>query len=340
MYSKHIRVTRDGTVVGQPTGSTTFEYDLYFDAPNVGEYEDHTVTVLAWDDAGNSSFKSYTVTFHFIDEGDVTGTATIVLDATTVGLGILDTCTVQIRQGVPASQQVLDALEAYGYEASYDGTVNVGFYLRRISRGGMADNAAVPDNLWAIILRDGIQTNASQHYRDSLGEYDYTMGSGWMYSINGGTYAGRGLSSYYLTDGDTLYLRFTLAYGKDIGGSDSNHGHFSGYCGEWINGGYIQLSHDYVETSRVEPTETEDGYIEYTCAICGDTYREVLPATGVSPTPAEPTPTPTPVEPTPTPVEPTPTPSEPMPTPAEPTPTPAVPTEEPTSETQQEANSP
>ena len=24
----------------------------------------------------------------------------------------------------------------------------------------------------------------------------------------------RGLSGYYLTDGDTLYLRFTLAYGK------------------------------------------------------------------------------------------------------------------------------
>ncbi len=37
------------------------------------------------------------------------------------------------------------------------------------------------------------------------------------------------------------------------------------------------LGHDYVETSRVEATE-EDGWIEYTCTRCGDSYEVILPA--------------------------------------------------------------
>lgn len=42
-------------------------------------------------------------------------------------------------------------------------------------------------------------------------------------------------------------------------------------------------SHAYLQTDRVEPTETEDGYISYLCPGCGDTYDEVLPATGIIP---------------------------------------------------------
>ena len=38
-------------------------------------------------------------------------------------------------------------------------------------------------------------------------------------------------------------------------------------------------SHAYLQTDRVEPTETEDGYISYLCPGCGDTYDEILPAT-------------------------------------------------------------
>ncbi len=38
--------------------------------------------------------------------------------------------------------------------------------------------------------------------------------------------------------------------------------------------------HDYVEKERVEPGCEEDGYILYECSECGDTYKEVLPATG------------------------------------------------------------
>ena len=38
--------------------------------------------------------------------------------------------------------------------------------------------------------------------------------------------------------------------------------------------------HDYVETGRVEATCTADGSVTYVCALCGETYTEVLPALG------------------------------------------------------------
>lgn len=83
-----------------------------------------------------------------------------------------------------------------------------------------------------------------------------------MYSVGGNTYAGKGLSGYYLTDGDTLYLRFTLAYGKDIGGYSSTGGSYGllpSYCGKWLNGTYIE-EHVWGEpTQTVAPDCTHPG---------------------------------------------------------------------------------
>ncbi|MDO4618973.1 MAG: hypothetical protein Q4B31_05555 [Clostridia bacterium] len=86
-----------------------------------------------------------------------------------------------------------------------------------------------------------------------------------------------------------------------------------------------KLPHTYTETITKEATATEDGEKTFTCSKCGDTYTEVIPATGEA-TPEEPTITP---EPTETPVvEPTVTP-EPTVVPTTPTPEPTV-TPEPT----------
>lgn len=51
-----------------------------------------------------------------------------------------------------------------------------------------------------------------------MGEFDFTRGSGWMYAIDGDVYPGRSMSLYPVRPDMTIYLRFTLAYGKDIGG--------------------------------------------------------------------------------------------------------------------------
>ena len=293
IYSNQIRVTLDGKTVEKSYGDSQPTYELYFDPPQLGDEETHIVRVLAWDGNGNSTMKVYTVTYHQISEGDPAGSVDVVLDATTIGLGILDTGTLDIVEGETAASVLLRFLQERGYEPDYQGSAAMNFYLRRISRGDIAYRANVPEHLWELILRDGITTN-DNYDRDSIGEFDYTQGSGWMYSINGTLYEGTGMSGYKVRNGITIYVRFTLSYGKDIGGYDSTgggYGSLSSYCGLWINGGYQALGHDFVETDRLEPTETEDGYIHYRCSKCHEEKTDILPATGGGTEPIEPAPT-------------------------------------------------
>ena len=41
-----------------------------------------------------------------------------------------------------------------------------------------------------------------------------------------------------------------------------------------------KLEHSYVITNTVNPTKDQDGYIEYTCSSCNDSYKKTLNATG------------------------------------------------------------
>lgn len=286
IYADHVLVTMDGKTVSGPTGSSVLEYELYFKNPVEGDKETHEVAVLAWDDEGNSAFVSYRVTYSFVDTGGVIGTAYIMLDATVVGLDpwtLGGSYSYAIKQNEPASYAVKAMLEDFGYEMDIGGSLDEGFYLRRIYRGGLMDYGGIPEALWNKILADGLGLTG-QSDPDSLGEFDYTQGAGWMYTINGTLYAGKGLSNYYLSDGDTLYLRFTLAYGKDIGGynaSGGSYGVLPTYCGAWVNGGYYE-SHTWgEETTLREPTCDVPGAMGHTCSVCGETKETTqLPALG------------------------------------------------------------
>ena len=275
-----IEVCFDGTAIAESTGSPgQYEYVLHFQRPNVGDTETHTVTVRAWDQNGNSRYVSYDVTYEAYDEGEVIGSVTMVIDATTVGLGILDSFEYDIVQGEPAAATILAMLEDFGYEPTYDGSEDVGFYLRNIYRSDTFSGAAIDNALMTYIERDGIRLTEPCG-RDSLGEYDFTTGSGWMFAVNG-EYPGKGLSDFYLNDGDTIYLRYTLAYGKDIGGytqTGNGYGSLSSYCGKWTDETYEPLAHDYQVTDTKVATPEENGYTEYTCSRCGDTYREEITA--------------------------------------------------------------
>ena len=275
-----IAVTLNGVPVAKHGGDSSPEYDLFFEPPNVGDYKDYEIEIVAWY-GNNSRYWSKTLRYHATAQGSTIGTVSIVLDATTVGVGILDEAEYEIVRDDSAADVFLRFLEDYGYEITYDSTGS-NFYIRRIYRGDMCYNAEVPEELWEAILRDGINLNETQYDRDSLGEHDYTMGAGWMYAVDY-SYPGRSMNKYEVKDGETIYVRFTLAYGKDIGGFDSTgggYGSYNSYCGLWINGYYQELDHNYEETDRLEPTETESGHVEYTCSRCGKTYTEELPATG------------------------------------------------------------
>lgn len=172
---------------------------------------------------------------------------------------------------------------------SYSGTLDSGFYLQTMddgsglgsranalsgswnqfgntsdeilagidSRFGAGSNEAI---LWRCIYRNGIPLSGTS---TGIGEFDYTMGSGWMYSIGGATYyPGTPMSGYYLKDGDTLTLRYTLAYGWDVGTGESGYGNTVGYCITCLNGSW-SVHHSY------ETVTAEDGTTKYVCHSCG-----------------------------------------------------------------------
>ena len=114
--------------------------------------------------------------------------------------------------------------------------------------------------MWRCLYRNGLNKSAGSGSR--IGEFDYTSGSGWMYSLDGTYYPGQSMSAVYLKDGDVLTLRYTLAYGWDIGGGSDNYGNVVGYCVEGRNG-TIYVSH------RWETAEDPDGSVRYVCRCCG-----------------------------------------------------------------------
>lgn len=297
----HVTVMMDGKVVKHSTGDAVngLEYNLFLDTGIAGDETEHTVTIVAWDDKGNSTYKSYKIIYKVRDTGEKIGTATIRLDLTVLGLGLVDVPVSQdIFQDVPASHAVVAALEYLGYDVDFDGSLDTGFYLTRITRSRSFKGAEIPEELRRLLELDGLSIRLPDDGKNSVGEFDYTMGSGWMYCVNG-AYPGRGMSEYFLSDGDTLTLRFTLAKGKDIGGSTGgNTGALQKYCGTWIDGRYIpnhtykdgvcavcgavDPAHTHNETEEITrpATCTEPGEKTYTCSICGENRTEAIPAAG------------------------------------------------------------
>ncbi|MBQ1390498.1 MAG: hypothetical protein IIY82_02000 [Firmicutes bacterium] len=331
----------ESRVLNVPTGSGIYEYDLFFEPPVSGESYQAKVTVTAWDNDGNSTFRSYTLTYVDVSEGTVIGRVGVYIDLTTIGFGIeYGGYEYEVKKGDKASDAVLAALDYYGITPIYSGTAHDNFYLRGISTGFLCYGAEIPSMLEDLLVLDGLPPTQG-YSNDSLSEFDFTAGSGWMYTIDGVSYPGRGMSRFELTGSETITLRFTLAMGKDLGLTSYDKGLLSHYCGSWFNGAYHPHhvyedgggavepggtceeegkimtwhclicqhyfmsadhesepagyeseivdepyittpagTHQWEETSKVEPTATEDGYIEYTCKVCHETKRDVLPKTG------------------------------------------------------------
>ena len=111
---------------------------------------------------------------------------------------------------------LLYLLNEYGYTAEYNGKPDQSFYLSYVNGFDNSDN--IPDN-----LREKLESNSfsiSDDSDDSLGEFMYTWGSGWMYCVDG-VFPNVGFADHYIQDGEVIRVQFTLAYGSDIGGSSA-----------------------------------------------------------------------------------------------------------------------
>ncbi len=221
IYKNGIQVKLNDVIFNNKWDSNYSVYKLSFaDGKNI-------IDIRLTDRDGRFVDYSYTIYCQKAQNGERIGKINISVDAKVLGLGnLVSSQGFDIVQGKNGAQTVIEFLEENGFGYSNKGTVNDGFYLSRISKKGIAQNANIPKKLEEDILDTGLELN-NNYSADSLGEQDFTYASGWMIKING-NFINYNLSDAVFKDGNTLEIRFTLAYGKDIGGYayNGNGGNF------------------------------------------------------------------------------------------------------------------
>lgn len=280
-----------------PDSGGYYAYDLIPPIPETGDEIKYYLHVIAEDAYGNKGDEWRGFTGKRREPGQKIGDATILVDMTVLGIDYVPPISYEVLADEPISYVVAKAImgmdtgepfgaasDTLGWRGSYAGTLDTGFYLQWLDTGYSAD--ALEDStwpgsteeevldaidarfgagtglavLWRCLYRNGLNKSAGSG--STFGEFDYTSGSGWMYSIGGSYYPGQSMSAVHLRDGDVLTLRYTLAYGWDIGGGSDNYGNVVGYCVEGRNG-TIYVNH------RWETAEDPDGSIRYVCRCCG-----------------------------------------------------------------------
>lgn len=177
---------------------------------------ENTVTISA----GDASI-TYTITYSPAEDGEYVGQAVFAIEVFSLGEGyVVEPVLTDIYAGDCAAAVLMRLLEGNGFNASYTGSVESGFYLATIKDGSIPSIPVTPSNApaelvealssWGITLEDRYSEN-------ELGEFDYCYSSGWMYCLNN-VFPNVGFSDAYLSDGDVVRVQFTVAYGSDIGG--------------------------------------------------------------------------------------------------------------------------
>ena len=279
------------------SGSSS-EFDIFPKNPEVGDSNTHTLYIYAEDSSGNYGELTLNLNGQRREAGQSIGKATIYVDMTALGLGVVASLGYDVLADEPVSYVIAKAIlgmdtgepfgkaeQTLGWSGRYGGTLDIGFYLASLTTGHTAvtlEDSMWPgsteaevlqtiDNrfgagtglatLWRCLYRNGLSKSSGSG--GSFGEMDYTSGAGWMYSVGGSTYyPGQSMSDVYLQPGDVLTIRFTLAYGWDVGGGTAGYGSTVGYCASAVNGS-IYINH------RMETVENADGSVSNVCRCCG-----------------------------------------------------------------------
>lgn len=293
-----LRVELDGIEIDCTNTSGYYSgYDLYPSNPEIGDTNTHTLHIYSEDAYGNWGEKTLEYIGRRREPGQKIGEADIYVDMAVLGIREVRHIRYDVLADEPISYVVAKAImgkdtgdpfgaasDTLGWRGDYGGTLDTGFYLRSLNTDYHADaleDAVWPGSteeevleaidarfgagtglavLWRCLYRNGLNKSAGSG--STFGEFDYTSGSGWMYSIGGSYYPGQSMSAVRLKDKDVLTLRYTLAYGWDIGGGSDNYGNVVGYCVEGRNG-TIYVNH------RWETAEDPDGSVRYVCRCCG-----------------------------------------------------------------------
>lgn len=168
----------------------------------------------------NRIAKEYNFTYDKTPKGGYIGDITIDIEAFTLSLGyIAEPMKFPVYEGENGAQVLDRYLNSLGYTYECTGSLTGGFYLGRIC--GLSTDlsiASLEKTVAAKLDEDSWTGDIQQEH--ALGEFDFTDQSGWMYSVNN-VFPNVGFSDYYLDDGDVMRVQFTVASGKEIGGSGS-----------------------------------------------------------------------------------------------------------------------
>ena len=293
-------VMLDGEVLSYiSTSGSASEYVIYPANPEKGDTNTHVLSIYAEDAFGNFGELTINLKGQRSQDGQKKGKATIYIDMTALGMGVVDSVSYEVLAGEPISYVVAKAIlgmdtgepfgaaaNSLGWKGRYSGSLDTGFYLQSLSPGLKANTLegsrwnlygsnekeilkAIDDRfgagtglatLWRCIYRNGL--NKSSGSDGEYSEHDYTSGSGWLFSLDGTYYPGLSMADYSLEDGDVLTLRYTLAYGWDVGSGTPGWGNNVGYCVTALNGSYT-INH------QMEKVENPDGSFSYMCHCCG-----------------------------------------------------------------------
>lgn len=182
----------------------------------------NTITIGVKDKEGNFNNLLINLNCKIVPEGEVIGNATFSLEASVLGIPyIIKPTEIEIHQGENAAKILDRLLKQNNFTYDMTGNLESNFYLARVNfNKDIITSPKIPNDLSQHLTSQGFEIYSDDADPQSLGEFDYTHGSGWMYSING-LYPNYGFADAYLKPGDKVRIRFTLAYGADIGGADA-----------------------------------------------------------------------------------------------------------------------
>ena len=233
---------------------TKTSYTLHFTKEGV-----NTVEIKA-----HKSSLTYTITYVKAEPGDVVGKAVFTVEALSLGGGyIIEPCYVDIIEGENAAQALARLLEERGFTYSNTGSLESGFYLSHIQGDALAGIDPTGDSIPQALREKLEEKNFDIQTRTdetSLGEFDYTSASGWMYCLKN-VFPNVGFADSYLSEGDVVRVQFTVAYGSDIGGGFA--------MGSGDSAGYFDMANKDALTRRVAAINAEieanPYYLEQNC---------------------------------------------------------------------------
>ena len=202
---------------------------------------ENIVTVSASSDGGKRKELVYHITYQKTGSGEAIGWAVWSVEAFTIGCGyLIYPVAMPIYEGETSAEQLIRLLHTYGFVGYYGGSLKSSFYLAYIADGTASaqrynnyQKSGTPSQPQKLNLSPAIPSILVSHLQDTmtfydpddygrnwegyLGEFAFTNGSGWMYSVNN-IFPNVGFADTYLSDGDVVRVQYTLGYGADIGG--------------------------------------------------------------------------------------------------------------------------